>query len=132
MRFEMRTVVRSLSTLAMLAALVFVAGSAARAQSRHDLRYRHDNGLHRGWYIGQHRGWNRNNNNARRRAALRDRLRYERRTFHREERGERRAFRSSDHDRADRRAFNMRERQERAAFRSRVRGERTQFRRNHR
>ena len=98
MRFEMRTVVRSLSTLAMLLALVFVAGSAARAQGRHDLRYRHDNGLHRGWYMGQHRGWNRNNNDAYRRDVLRNRLRYERRGFRREERLERRTFRRSDYD----------------------------------
>ena len=132
MRFEMRTVVRSLSTLAMLLALVFVAGSAARAQGRHDLSYRHDNGLHRGWYIGQHRGWYKNNNNAARRAALRSRLRMRRGDFRLEERGERRAFRRSDQDRADRRAFNTRERQERAQFRAQERGERRQFRRNHR
>jgi Ni/Co efflux regulator RcnB len=130
MRFEMRTVVRSFGTLAILLALVFVAGTAARAQGRHD-RDRHDNGLHRGWYIGRHRGWDRNNNNAARRTALRSRLRYQRRTFNREERTERRALRRSDYNRTDRRAFNIQERQERAAFRARQRSERLRFRRNH-
>lgn len=132
MRFEMRTFLRSFGTLAMLAALVFAAGPAARAQGRHDWRNRHDNGLHRGWYVGQHRGWNRNNNNAYRRAALHNRVRSERRTFNREERAERRAFRRSDYNRTDRRGFNLRERQERAAFRARVRSQRSQYWRNHR
>src|SRR5205085_12622357 len=57
MRFEMRTVMRLLSTLAMLLALVVVASSSAQAQGRHDRMGRHDNGLHRGWTIGRHRGW---------------------------------------------------------------------------
>ena len=57
MRFEMRTVMRLLSTLAMLLALVVVAGSSAQAQGRHSRLGRHDNGLHRGWTIGRHRGW---------------------------------------------------------------------------
>src|SRR2546421_52937 len=57
MRFEMRTVMRLLSTLAMLLALVVVASSSAQAQGRHDRLGRHDNGLHRGWTMGRHRGW---------------------------------------------------------------------------
>jgi hypothetical protein len=66
MRFEMRTVMRLLSTLAMLSALVFVASSSAQAQVRRvrvrQVRVvRHDNGLHRGWEIGRHRGWSHSN-----------------------------------------------------------------------
>ena len=125
MRFEMRTFVRPFGTLAVLLALVFTAGVGARAQDR-DWRYRHDNGLHRGWYIGRHRGWAN-------RTFRRDQ-RVERRTFRRRERTERRAFRhSSDYyNTTDRRAFRARERQERAAFRARERGERIQYRRSRR
>src|SRR5437588_5995946 len=66
MRFEMRTVMRLLSTLAMLLALVVVASSSAQAQVRRvrvrQVRVvRHDNGLHRGWEIGRHRGWSHSN-----------------------------------------------------------------------
>jgi hypothetical protein len=63
MRFEMRTVVRVLSTFAMLLAFVVVAGATAQAQRRNVRVMREvtverpDNGLHRGWYIGRHRGW---------------------------------------------------------------------------
>ena len=63
MRFEMRTVVRVLSTFAMLLAFVVVAGANAQAQRR-NVRVerevtveRPDNGLHRGWDVGRHRGW---------------------------------------------------------------------------
>ena len=125
----MRTFVRAFGTLAMLLALVFTAGVGARAQDR-DWRDRHDNGLHRGWYVGQHRGWNRNNVN--RRAAFRRRERAERRSFRRDEGAERRAFRSTDYNRADRRAFRLRERRERTTFRARERGERIQYRRDRR
>jgi hypothetical protein len=129
MRFEMRTFVRSFGTLAMLLALFVFAGASALAQGRHGWGDRHDNGLHRGWYIGQHRGWYRNRGNVNRRAAFRMRERAERRRFRREERAERRAFRRSYYDRDDRRAFRLRERRERAAFRARERAERIQYRR---
>lgn len=109
----MRTFMRSFGTLVMLLALIFVGSVGARAQDR-DWRYRHDNGLHRGWYKNAHRREER----------------VERRRFHREERTERRAFRTSDFNRADRRAFNARQRQERAAFRARERTERRQYRRD--
>jgi hypothetical protein len=62
MRVEMRTVVRVLSTFAMLLAFVVVAGADAQAQRRGRVERevtveRPDNGLHRGWYVGRHRGW---------------------------------------------------------------------------
>src|SRR5438270_3753328 len=63
MRFEIRTVVRVLSTLAMLLAFVVVAGADAQAQQRRVRVVRQvtvvrpDNGLHRGWEMGRHRGW---------------------------------------------------------------------------
>jgi len=133
MRFEMSTLRRVMSTLIILSSLVVLTGASASAQTR---RYRHDNGLHRGWYVGQHRGWaRRSNNNAApyRLAALRRELRGDRVAFRRDERVERRVARNSgDFNRADRRAFNARERQERMQFHGQERAERRQFRRNHR
>src|SRR5438067_4864670 len=80
MRFEMRTVMRLLSTLAMLLALVVVASSSAQAQGRHDRLGRHDNGLHRGWTMGRHRGWSHSNHyGVRRQETLGTTLRRDRR-----------------------------------------------------
>lgn len=124
MRMEIRTLARTISALAFAALMVVAASAVASAQERDDRYRRQDNGLHRGWYVGQQRG--------RANRTFRREERGERRAFRRGERSERRTFRRSDYNRTDRRAFNLRERQERATFNARQRTERRQYRRDRR
>jgi hypothetical protein len=57
MRVEIRTLLRSISTLVVLLTLVFGASIGVSAQERGHRSGRHDNGRHLGWTVGRHRGW---------------------------------------------------------------------------
>ena len=90
MRFEIRTLTRALSTLALLFVLVFGASLDASAQGNSRWGRSHNRGRHLGWTRGRRVGQNRRNDDGSiwRRLARRDR-RSERRTLRRQRRYDR-------------------------------------------
>ncbi|HYE14603.1 MAG TPA: hypothetical protein VD968_09205 [Pyrinomonadaceae bacterium] len=56
MRFQIRTVLRAVSVLAIALMIMLGAGLDAYAHGKNK-RWRRDNGRHLGWTIGRHRGW---------------------------------------------------------------------------
>ncbi len=131
MRFEIRTLSRTISALALGA--ILLAGAALQAQAQPGRGRQNNRGRHLGWTIGQHRGWNRTRNNADYRLGRRDLKRHERserrdlRTHQRSERGTLRdslsgghrggVFRDlSQHQRAERRDLKRSERSDRQTF----------------
>ena len=102
MRFEIRTLSRAISTLALLFVLVFGASFDVSAQGNSRWGRSHNRGNHYGWTRGRRVGQQRNTNwmRWRRREARRDRRddRRDRRSERRERRHDRRD------DRRDRRS----------------------------
>ncbi len=93
MKFDISTLSRTISALALGAVLLAGASSEALAQ-RPGHGPRHVNrGRHLGWTIGRHRGWDRNRRN--------DDFRFGRRDLKRHERGERRDLREHQHSERD-------------------------------
>ncbi|HKG15454.1 MAG TPA: hypothetical protein VKB12_19190 [Pyrinomonadaceae bacterium] len=104
MRFEIRTLSRAISTLALLLVLVFGASLDVAAQGNSRWGRSHNRGRHLGWTRGRRVGQQRNSNwlRWRRREARRDR-RDDRRDWRRDRREDRR-------DRRDDRRNNWRNR----------------------
>jgi hypothetical protein len=108
MRFEIRTLSRVISTLALLFVLVFGASLDASAQGNSRWGRSHNRGNHYGWTRGRRVGQQRNNSDwlrMRRRA-----IRRERRDDRRDRRSDRRELRR---DRRDDRRDNWRDRNNR-------------------
>lgn len=57
MRTEIRTLLRGISTIAILLTLLVATSVGTFAHDKHRKRARHDNGRHLGWTVGRHRGW---------------------------------------------------------------------------
>jgi hypothetical protein len=118
MRTEIRTALRSISTLVVLLVLVFGASLDTLAQGRSAWGRSHNRGRHLGWDRGR-----RNNDRTLLRRAMRRDRRIERHALRREHRRERSSFNGSD-----RSVLESRFRQERAELRSHQRTERDLFR----
>src|SRR4051812_3133901 len=103
MRFEIRTLSRAISTLALLFVLVFGASLEASAQGNSRWGRSHNRGRHYGWTRGRRVGQRDNNNNWRMR----------RRENRREIRSDRRELRSDRRELRQDRRENWRERHNR-------------------
>ncbi|MCA1632922.1 MAG: hypothetical protein LC802_04170 [Acidobacteria bacterium] len=120
MRFEISTLKRTISALAVVVMLVFGASADAWAHVKHGKKHKQNQGRHLGWErgrrVGQHRrddnNWNQRRRQARRhwrdeRSDLRRHQRSERGTFD----GSRRDLKS--HQKGERRVLKAHQRAER-------------------
>ncbi len=121
MRFEIRTLTRAVSTLAVLFVLVFGASLDTLAQGRSAWGRSHNRGRHLGWDRGRRVGRNDRDGSLLGRVLRRDR-RIERRALRRNQRLERRSFKGSD-----RSVLQSHFRQERSDLRAHQRAERDLF-----
>ena len=116
MRFEIRTLTRAISTLAVLFVLVFGASLDVAAQRRgRDWGRSHNHGRHLGWERGRRVGQHRRDNDRRR---WRRTVRRDRRDDRRDRRDDRRDRRRSSWNN-DRNWQRSRAGRERADFRTR-------------
>ncbi|MCA1594532.1 MAG: hypothetical protein LC754_18270 [Acidobacteria bacterium] len=132
MRFDIRTLARTISALALGAVLLAGMSLSALAHGGHGKG--HNRGRHLGWTIGRHRGWDRNHRDN-------DNFRIGRRLLKRHERTERRDLREHQHSERDAlrdtltgghrggamRGLSEHQRDERQALRTHERGERQVF-----
>ena len=121
MRFEIRTLTKAMSTLALLFVLVFGASLDVSAYQRgrghnrgRDWGRSHNRGRHLGWERGRRVGQHRRSDGTLFRRVLRRNRRAERRTIRRNRRIERRSFWNNDRNR-ERSRFGR----ERADYRTR-------------
>ena len=90
MRFEIRTLSRAISTLALLFVLVFGASLDASAQGNSRWGRSHNRGRHLGWTRGRRVGQQRNSDWLRMRRSQRREIREDRRELRRDRRENRR------------------------------------------
>lgn len=118
MRFEISTLKRTISALAVVVMLVLGASADAWAHGNHGKKHKQNQGRHLGWQLGRRVGQHRrDDNNWRRRQVRRHRL-DERRDLRRHQRSERESFDGSHHDlkghqKGERRELKMHQRTER-------------------
>ena len=122
MRFEISTLKRTISALALVVMLVFGASADAWARGDHGKKHKQKQGRHLGWErgrrVGQHRRTN--NNWNRRRRQVRRHWGDERRDLRRHQRSERGSFDGS------RRDLNRHHKGERRELKAHQRAERKQ------